>query len=214
MVIVFFFKQKTAYEMRISDWSSDVCSSDLAAKDSIDSILAKIRADLGPVLILVNNAGITAFGAFLEVTQEAMERMYRINLMGPFLLTQAAIPDMLKAGWGRVINISSSSAQTGSKGMSQYSSSKGGLITLTKSLALEFADKGITVNNIPPGFVDTPMLRGSPVNVDSTVAASPMKRAGRPEDMAAACSFLASEAASYISGQTLGVNGARVCSAF
>src|SRR3546814_8241407 len=128
----------------------------------------------------------TAFGAFLEVTQEAMERMYRINLMGPFLLTQAAIPDMLKAGWGRVINISSSSAQTGSKGMSQYSSSKGGLITLTKSLALEFADKGITVNNIPPGFVDTPMLRGSPVNVDSTVAASPMKRAGRPEDMAAA----------------------------
>src|SRR3546814_9612545 len=78
---------------------------DAAAKDSIDSILAKIRADLGPVLILVNNAGITAFGAFLEVTQEAMERMYRINLMGPFLLTQAAIPDMLKAGWGRVINI-------------------------------------------------------------------------------------------------------------
>lgn len=187
---------------------------DAAAKDSIDGILTKIRADLGPVLVLVNNAGITAFQPFLEVTPEAMERMYRINLMGPFLLTQAAIPDMLKAGWGRVINISSSSAQTGSKGMSHYSSSKGGVIALTKSLALEFADKGITVNNIPPGFVDTPMLRGSPVNVDNTIATSPMKRAGRPEDMAAACSFLASEAASYISGQTLGVNGARVCSAF
>src|SRR3546814_14736481 len=85
----------------------------------------------------------TAFGAFLEVTQEAMERMYRINLMGPFLLTQAAIPDMLRAGWGRVINISSSSAQTGSKGMSQYSSSKGGLIPLTNSPALEIADKEI-----------------------------------------------------------------------
>jgi len=187
---------------------------DAAAKDSIDAILAKIRADLGPVLVLVNNAGITGFVPFLDITPEAMERMYRVNLMGPFLLTQAAIPDMLKAGWGRVINISSSSAQTGSKGMTHYSSSKGGIIALTKSLALEFADKGITVNNIPPGFVDTPMLRGSPVNVDTTIAASPMKRAGKPEDMAAACSFLASEAAAYISGQTLGVNGARVCSAF
>ncbi|MFT4047172.1 MAG: SDR family NAD(P)-dependent oxidoreductase [Solimonas sp.] len=187
---------------------------DAAAKESIDGILARIRAELGPVLVLVNNAGITGSVPFLDITPEAMERMYRINLMGPFLLTQAAIPDMLKAGWGRVVNISSSSAQTGSKGMTHYSSSKGGIVALTKSLALEFADKGITVNNIPPGFIDTPMLRSSPVNVDNVSATSPMKRPGRPEDIAAGCSFLASEAAAYISGQTLGVNGARVTSAF
>jgi 2-hydroxycyclohexanecarboxyl-CoA dehydrogenase len=183
---------------------------DAAAPDSIASVLARIRAEMGPVLILVNNAGITGFVGFLDIKPDALERMLRINLMGPFLLTQAVIPDMLAAGWGRVINISSSSAQTGAKGMTHYSASKGGIIALIKSLAQEFADRGITVNNIPPGFIDTPMLRGSPVNVDSTAAASPMKRAGRPEDMAAACSFLASEAASYITGQTLGVNGGRV----
>jgi 2-hydroxycyclohexanecarboxyl-CoA dehydrogenase len=185
---------------------------DAAAKASIDTILPRIRTDLGPVLVLVNNAGITATDPFLEITPEALERIYRINLMGPFFLTQAVMPDMLKAGWGRIINISSSSAQTGSKGMTHYSSSKGGVIALTKSLAVEFAERGITVNNIPPGFIDTPMLRGAPINIEAVSAVSPMKRAGKPEDIAAACGFLASEAAGYITGQTIGVNGGRVIS--
>lgn len=183
---------------------------DASTRDSIADILVRIRAEMGPVLVLVNNAGITGFVPFLEITPEALERMYRVNLMGPFFLTQACITDMLAAGWGRIVNISSSSAQTGSKGMTHYSSSKGGVIALTKSLAAEFADRGITVNNIPPGFIDTPMLRGSPINLEATSATSPMKRAGRPEDIAAGCSFLASEAAGYITGQTLGVNGGRV----
>jgi 2-hydroxycyclohexanecarboxyl-CoA dehydrogenase len=183
---------------------------DASERGSIDQILGRIRADLGPVLVLVNNAGITGFKPFLDIGPEDLERIYRINLMGPFFLTQAAIPDMLAAGWGRVINISSSSAQTGAAGMTHYSSSKGGVIALTKSLAAEFAARGITVNNIPPGFIDTPMTRSSPVDVDAIAAASPMKRAGQPEDIAAACSFLASEAAGYITGQTFGVNGGRV----
>jgi 2-hydroxycyclohexanecarboxyl-CoA dehydrogenase len=185
---------------------------DASDRDSIAAILTRIRADLGPVLILVNNAGITGFKAFLEITPQELERMYRINLMGPFFLTQAVLPDMLGAGWGRVINITSSSAQTGAKTMTAYSSSKGGLMVLTKSLAQEYADRGITVNNIPPGFIDTPMTRGSPIDVEATAAASPMKRAGRAEDIAAACAFLASEEAAYITGQTLGVNGGRVIS--
>jgi 2-hydroxycyclohexanecarboxyl-CoA dehydrogenase len=183
---------------------------DASERGSIDQILGRIRADLGPVLVLVNNAGITGFKPFLDIGPEDLERIYRINLMGPFFLTQAAIPDMLAAGWGRVINISSSSAQTGAAGMTHYSSSKGGVIALTKSLAAEFAARGITVNNIPPGFIDTPMTRSSPVDVDAIAAASPMKRAGQPEDIAAACGFLASEAAGYITGQTFGVNGGRV----
>jgi 2-hydroxycyclohexanecarboxyl-CoA dehydrogenase len=187
-----------------------VYGADAAAKASIDTIVPRIRADLGPVVILVNNAGITAFTPFLEITPEALERVYRINLMGPFFLTQAVVPDMLAARWGRVINISSSSAQTGAKGMAHYSSSKGGIIALTKTLAAEFADRGITVNNIPPGFIDTPMTRSSPIDVDALAATSPMKRAGVPEDIAAACGFLASEAAGYITGQTFGVNGGRV----
>ena len=183
---------------------------DAADRAAIDQTLARIRAELGPVLVLVNNAGITGFKPFLDITPEELERMYRINLMGPFFLTQAAIPDMLAAGWGRVINISSSSAQTGAAAMAHYSSSKGGIIALTKTLAQEFAARGITVNNIPPGFIDTPMTRSSPIDVDAVAAASPMKRAGRPEDIAAACGFLASDAAGYITGQTIGVNGGRV----
>ncbi|CAN7398926.1 SDR family NAD(P)-dependent oxidoreductase [Phenylobacterium sp. LjRoot225] len=183
---------------------------DAADRAAIEQTLARIRADLGPVLVLVNNAGITGFKPFLEITPEELERIYRINLMGPFFLTQAVIPDMLAAGWGRIVNISSSSAQTGAVGMAHYSSSKGGIIALTKTLAQEFAARGITVNNIPPGFIDTPMTRASPIDVDEIAAISPMKRAGQPEDIAAACSFLASEAAGYITGQTFGVNGGRV----
>jgi len=183
---------------------------DASDRAKIGEILGRVRAELGPVLILVNNAGVTGFKPFLDISPEELERIYRINLMGPFFLTQAAVPDMLAAGWGRIINISSSSAQTGAAGMTHYSSSKGGIVALTKSLAQEFAARGITVNNIPPGFIDTPMTRASPIDVDEIAAASPMKRAGRPEDIAAACGFLASEAAAYITGQTFGVNGGRV----
>jgi 2-hydroxycyclohexanecarboxyl-CoA dehydrogenase len=183
---------------------------DAAAKVDIDKILGKIRSELGPVSILVNNAGITGFTSFLEISEEALQRMYRINLMGPFILTQAALPDMLAAGWGRIIFISSSSAQTGAVKMAHYSSSKGGIIALSKSLAREFAGRGITVNNIPPGFIDTPMTRSSPIDVDAIAQESPMKRVGQPQDIAAACAFLASEAAGYITGQTFGVNGGRV----
>jgi 2-hydroxycyclohexanecarboxyl-CoA dehydrogenase len=183
---------------------------DASAKADIDNILARIRAELGPVLILVNNAGITGFCSFLEITEEALQKIYRVNLMGPFILTQAAMPDMLAAAWGRIIFISSSSAQTGAIKMAHYSSSKGGIIALCKSLAREFAGRGITVNNIPPGFIDTPMTRSSPIDVDAIAQESPMKRVGQPADIAAACGFLASEAAGYITGQTFGVNGGRV----
>ena len=188
------------------------CIGDAANQETIASSAARTRADLGPVTILVNNAGITAFEGFLDITTEKLERMLRINIMGPFLCAQAIIPDMLTAGWGRIVNISSSSAQTGASMMTHYATSKGGVIGFTKALAREYASKGITVNNIPPGFVDTPMLRKSPVNVDAEAASpnSPMGRPGKPEDIAAACSYLVSEAAGYVTGHTLGVNGGRV----
>ena len=140
---------------------------------------------------------------------ELWDRMMAVNLKGPFLCTQQFLPDMLAAGWGRVVNISSSSAQGGARMMAHYTSSKGGVIGFTKALAMEVADRGITVNNIPPGFIDTPMLRGFPLDVDATAAVSPMKRPGKPEDIAAACSYLCSVAASYVTGQTISVNGGR-----
>jgi 2-hydroxycyclohexanecarboxyl-CoA dehydrogenase len=138
-----------------------------------------------------------------------------VNLNGPFYCTQAVLPDMIDAGWGRIVNISSSSAQGGQQYMAHYVSSKAGLIGLTKALALEFGPKGITVNTIPPGFVDTPMLRASEEqgllggSVDRIAEATPVRRAGRPDDIAAACAFLVSDDAAYITGQVIGVNGGR-----
>jgi 2-hydroxycyclohexanecarboxyl-CoA dehydrogenase len=186
------------------------CVGDAAATPSIASAVARTHEELGPITILVNNAGITSFCRFEEITEEMLDRMMQVNIKGPFLCTQAIIPDMVAAHWGRIVNISSSSAQTGAPKMAHYATSKGGVIAFTKTLAREYADKGITVNNIPPGFVDTPMLRTSPVNVDTESANSPMKRPGKPEDIAAACSYLVSEAASYVTGHTLSVNGGRV----
>lgn len=188
------------------------CPGDAATEDGIARGAARTREAFGHIGILVNNAAITGFTPFLEIETELWDRMMAINLKGPFLCCQQVIPDMLDAGWGRIVNISSSSAQTGANTMTHYSASKGGIVAFTKSLALEFADKGITVNNIPPGFIDTPMLRASPLDVDAEAASvkSPMHRPGKPEDIAAACSFLVSEAAGYVTGHTLGVNGGRV----
>ncbi|MDH4041309.1 MAG: SDR family oxidoreductase [Gammaproteobacteria bacterium] len=191
--------------------SAIACVGDAAAATAISASVARTHAELGPITILVNNAGITGFCRFQEITEDMMDRMMQINIKGPFLCVQAVIPDMLAAGWGRVVNISSSSAQTGAPMMAHYAASKGGVIGLTKALAREYADKGITVNNIPPGFIDTPMLRASPVDIEHQAAVnSPMKRAGQPEDIAAACSYLVSEAAGYVTGHTLSVNGGRV----
>ena len=164
--------------------------------------------------ILVNNAGITDFCSFLDMTEERWDRVMSVNLKSMLVCTQAVLPDMLAAKWGRIINISSSSAQTGSARMTAYAASKGGVIAFTKALAQELAQSGITVNNVPPGFVDTPMLRGDGVagmgvSVEAVAARSPMGRAGRPENIAAACAFLASDDADYITGHTLSVNGGR-----
>jgi 2-hydroxycyclohexanecarboxyl-CoA dehydrogenase len=186
------------------------CVGDASAKSDIAHAAQLTRQAFGPISILVNNAGISSFTPFMDISEEMIDRIMAINIKGPMLCCQEIIPDMLKSGWGRIINISSSSAQTGAPMMCHYSASKGGVIAFTKSLALELAAKGITVNNIPPGFVDTPMLRKSPVDIEKQIAASPMKRAGSPEDIATACAFLASEQAGYITGQTLGVNGGRV----
>jgi 2-hydroxycyclohexanecarboxyl-CoA dehydrogenase len=187
---------------------------DVSRRADVDAAVAVVRAQLGPINILVNNAGISDFRPFVEMTEEVWDRIMAINLKSMLICTQAVLPDMLAASWGRIINVSSSSAQTGSARMVAYAASKGGVIGFTKALAQELAAKGITVNNVPPGFVDTPMLRAGdlPASVEQIAAASPMKRPGRPEDMAAAIAFLASEDAGYITGHTLSVNGGRYSS--
>jgi 2-hydroxycyclohexanecarboxyl-CoA dehydrogenase len=187
---------------------------DVSNRAQVNAAVERVHAEFGPVQILVNNAGVTDFCSFMEMTEENWDRVMSINLKSMLVVTQAVLPDMLAAKWGRIINISSSSAQTGSARMTAYAASKGGVIAFTKSLAQELAPTGITVNNVPPGFVDTPMLRGEGVagmgvSVDAVAARSPMRRAGRPENIAAACAFLASDDADYITGHTLSVNGGR-----
>ena len=185
------------------------CVGDVSNAQQIAESLARTRSELGPVTILVNNAAVSEFCSFTKLSEDAWDRMVRINLKGPFLCTQAVIEDMLAAGWGRIINISSSSAQGGASRMAHYAASKGGVVGFTKALAIEYASKGITVNHIPPNLIYTPMLKNSPVDVEAVAASSPMKRPGKPEDVAAACSYLASEAANYVTGQALSVNGGR-----
>ena len=182
---------------------------DAADAAAIKGAADKTRAALDPITIIVNNAGITGNVPFLELAVDAWDRMIAVNLKGPYLCTREVLPDMLTAGWGRIINITSSSIQTGATNMSHYVASKGGLMGMTKALAMEFAAKNITVNMVPPGFIDTPMLRGAPVNVEAFAASMPMKRPGKPEDIAGACAYLASEEAGYVTGQTISVNGGR-----
>lgn len=203
--------QAAAQELNDAGHRALASKVDVSKRADVDAAVAQIREAFGPVSILVNNAGITLFRPFMDTDEEIWDRVMTVNLKSMLTCTQAVLPDMLEAGWGRVINVSSSSAQTGSAAMTAYAASKGGVIAFTKALAQEVADKGITVNNVPPGFVDTPMLRSSPIGerVDQVAAASPMKRPGRPEDMAAAIAFLASDDAGYITGHTLSVNGGR-----
>jgi 2-hydroxycyclohexanecarboxyl-CoA dehydrogenase len=186
------------------------CAVDASISSDIEHAVGRTRRELGPVTILVNNAAITARLPFIEITEQDWERMMAVNLKGPFLCIKAIVPDMLAAGWGRIINISSSSAQFGGSLQSHYVASKGGIVGLTKALAMEFADLGITVNAVPPGLIDTPMARRTAGdNFERSALGSPMKRAGRPEEIAAACAFLASDEAGYITGQNISVNGGR-----
>jgi 2-hydroxycyclohexanecarboxyl-CoA dehydrogenase len=190
-------------------------SVDVTDRSQIDAGVTEVRTRLGRPTILVNCAGLDGFARFLDITLETWNRVLEVNLTGTFQCCQAVVPDMLAEGWGRIVNISSSSAQGGQPFMTHYVAAKAGVIGFTKALALELAPKGITVNTIPPGFIDTPMLRRAEsrgllgATVEEIAAKTPVRRAGRPEDIAAACAFLVSDEASYITGQVIGVNGGR-----
>lgn len=185
---------------------------DVADRSAVDHALDEVRRSLGPVEILVTSAGIEGFEELLDITTESWDRMLAVNLSGTFHCVQSAVPDMIEAGWGRIVTISSSSAQSGTRRMSHYVASKGGVIALTKALALDLAPNGITVNTIPPGVIDTPMMRrpietGTMASMEQILARAPLGRAGTPDDIAAACAFLCSEEAGYITGQQINVNG-------
>ena len=188
---------------------------DVTDRAGIEAGVAEVRAGLGRPTVLVNSAGLDGFDPFLKITPEKWDRILAVNLTGTFNACQAVVPDMVEARWGRIVNISSSSAHSGQPLMTHYVAAKAGVIGFTKALALELGPKGITVNTIPPGFIDTPMLRASEAKgllgegVEHHAALTPVRRLGRPEDIAAACAFLVRDEASYITGQVIGVNGGR-----
>lgn len=207
--------QKVVDEIEAEGGKAIALQASIADRVQVGEAVAKLREAFGPVTVLVNNAGITGFVPFEEITDEAWDRMMEINLKGTFIVTQTVLPDMKEAKWGRVINISSSSAQTGASVMTHYAASKGGMIAMTRSLAQELGKHGITVNNIPPGSVMNTIMSEEnkqrfQIPYETLVQSIPVGRAGEPEDIAGACAWLASEETGYVTGQTIGVNGGRV----
>lgn len=204
-----------AADLRSRGASAVATTLDVSDRAAVDDALTRVRAELGPITIMVTSAGFDRFEPFTDITVESWERMLAVNLTGTFHCLQAVIPDMVEAGWGRIVTISSSSAQQGAPRMAHYASSKGGVIALTKVLAREYGRCGITVNTIPPSTVNTPMKRhaqaaGDLPGDEALAARSAVGRVGTPDDVAAACVFLCSEEAGYITGQQLGVNGGSV----
>lgn len=188
---------------------------DVSNRASVKIAIEKCRDALGPIAILVNNAGVTDFTPFEELTDERWDFVYAVNVRGPFIVTQECLPDMKNAGWGRIVNISSSSAQTGAINMISYSSSKGAIVTMTRSMAQEFGPYGITVNNIPPGSVMGTIMSEAnrdkfQIPTEVLLQTVPVRRLGEPDDIANACAWLCHEASGYVTGQTIGVNGGRV----
>ena len=179
----------------------------------LEAAVNSVREALGPITILINNAAVENFSPFQEISGESWDRLMAVNLKGTYQVTQVVLPDMLAAGWGRIVNLSALGAQSGAPNMALYTATKGGVIAMTRSLAIELGPKGITVNSVSPGFIDTPMARRAidgnlfPVPYEQILATYPIPRIGQPDEVAAACAFFASDEAGYITAQLLGVNG-------
>jgi 3-oxoacyl-[acyl-carrier protein] reductase len=170
--------------------------------------IAKTVELAGAVHVLVNNAGITRDGLILRMKPEDWDAVLRVNLTGSFNFCKAAVPALIKQRWGRIVNISSVVGAMGNAGQVNYAASKAGLIGLTKSLAREVASRGVTVNAVAPGFIDTAMTQAMPAKARETLIAQiPAGRLGQAGDVAAAVGYLVSEGAGYVTGQVLHVNG-------
>ena len=200
--------EQVAAEIRAAGGEAFCVEIDLSVTDSIRSALATAAKEFGRIDILVNNAGITRDGLVLRMKQQDWDAVLSTNLTGAFVATQQVLLSMMRERWGRIINISSVVGQSGNAGQANYAASKAGLVGFTKSLAQEMAARGITVNAVTPGFIETDMTQVLSQEIkDKVLSSIPLKRLGKPEDVAAAVRFLASEEAGYITGHVLDVNG-------
>lgn len=205
-----------AEQLRATGAQAIGCAVDVADRAAVDEAMAQVREALGPIEILVTAAAISRFEDFTEISLESWQQVLAVNLTGTFHCVQAAIPDMVAAKWGRIVTISSSAAQVGTPRHAHYAASKGGIVALTRALATDYARLGITVNDIAPHFIDTPMFRESMHSLygertgDMGESRLPVGRLGTGDDIAATCMYLCSDEASFITGQLYGVNGGAI----
>jgi 2-hydroxycyclohexanecarboxyl-CoA dehydrogenase len=199
-----------AEELVAGGIAAQAVAADVADAGAVRAAMGAARAGLGAVQVLVCSAGISGFSPLLDMTEAQWDRMLAVHLRGTFLVTQAALPDMLAARWGRIVTISSVGGLRGGPNLTHYAAAKAGVIGFTKALALEVGAHGVTANAVAPGLVDTPMLRASGIPsalLEQSERQIPVGRLGTPEDVAAACAFLASEEASFVTGQVVSPNG-------
>ena len=185
-----------------------ICQANVAKMDEVNKMRDKAVAEFGKIDILVNNAGIVKDKSFVKMTSEMWDDVISVNLTGTFNCAKAVIDGMLERHYGRIVNISSVIGRMGNRGQANYAASKAGIIGLTQTLAKEFADKGVTVNAVAPGFIGTEMLKSVPAKImEKILAQIPMGRLGKPEEIASAVTYLVSPEAGYITGQVIDVNG-------
>jgi acetoacetyl-CoA reductase len=201
-------KQEWLDAMRAQGFKVHAAEGDVADFDSCAAMFQKVRSAVGPVDVLVNNAGITRDAVFKRMTEQDWMAVINTNLNSVFNVTRQVVDAMCERGWGRIINISSVNALKGQFGQTNYSAAKAGMAGFAKALAQEVVRKGVTVNTVSPGYVETDMVKAIRQEVrDQIVAAIPMGRLARPEEIAAVVAFLASEEAGYITGANISVNG-------
>jgi 3-oxoacyl-[acyl-carrier protein] reductase len=200
--------EKVAAEIRGSGGEAMTLDLDISSPEAVKAGFARVIGEKGRVDVLVNNAGITRDGLAVRMKQADWELVLKINLFGAFYASQQALLGMMKARWGRIVNIASVVGQAGSPGQANYAASKAGLIGMTKALAQEVGSRGITVNAVAPGYIATDMTAGLPEELkQKMLAAIPLARMGTPADVANAVKFLVSDDAAYITGHVLAVNG-------
>ena len=189
----------------------EIFQADLSQKDSAEKLVAAVKAKLGEIDILINNAGLMTDASIIDMSDELWDQALNINLTAAFKLIRACAPSMVAKKWGRIINISSQVALTGSANHAHYATAKAGLLGLTYSAAKEYGASGVTVNAVLPGRIETNMIAQRSIGrLDEWLSQTPLNRLGRPDEVAGMINFLASEMASYVTGASINVNGGLV----